>query len=401
MARSKKRSNQGFSVIRRGRRYSARFKDHRGAWQWLTAYTDADASLELARKARRLCERRAAGLPPGDELGAWVNVLDDGTRQKLMDYDVIDRRASMVTLPLVDHVREWKDSILRDGRTADHAALVAVRVTAIVDGCGAVRFADIDAEAVKDWLSRQTLSQQTRGHYVVALRAFCTWMVEHGRAAGSPVSTLRPPKVTDRRERRALSIEDLRKLIQTTEADASSGRKMTGPQRAALYHLAVESGLRADELRSLTAASFDLDADPPTVTIEAARAKNRRRHALALSGELAARLKAHLAGKLPGAAAFAVPTKTADMIRADLVRAGIPFADDAGRRFDFHALRVQCASLLARGGAHPAVAQARLRHSTIRLTMDTYTRLSASDQAAAVDAMPSLNAAKATAAKTA
>ncbi len=58
--------------------------------------------------------------------------------------------------------------------------------------------------------------------------------------------------------------------------------------------------------------------------------------------------------------------------------------------FDFHALRVQCASSLARGGAHPAVAQARMRHSTIEMTMNLYTKLGQDGQQAALDAMPKL-----------
>ena len=50
---------------------------------------------------------------------------------------------------------------------------------------------------------------------------------------------------------------------------------MTGPERAVLYQLAVETGLRARELRSLTWDSFDLDADVPTVTVRAAYSKHR------------------------------------------------------------------------------------------------------------------------------
>ena len=54
-------------------------------------------------------------------------------------------------------------------------------------------------------------------------------------------------------------------------------------QRATLYHLAAETGLRASELWSLTAASFSLDACPPTVTVQAAYTKNRRRDTLCLA----------------------------------------------------------------------------------------------------------------------
>ena len=132
---------------------------------------------------------------------------------------------------------------------------------------------------------------------------------------------------------------------------------------------------------------------PPTVRVRAAFSKRRRLDVLALSADLTARLRAELRTKATAAPAFVVPDRTADMLRADLERAGIPYAAEDGSVFDFHALRVQCATDLARGGAHPAVAKARLRHSTIELTMGTYTRLGMDDQAAALDALPRLTVA--------
>ena len=163
-------------------------------------------------------------------------------------------------------------------------------------------------------------------------------------------------------------------------------------QRATLYELAVETGFRRNELRSLTVASFKLDGDPATVTVRAGYAKNKRRDTLALSPGLASRIREHLRTKLPGAQAFNVPQRTAEMLRSDLERAGLPYVDDAGEVFDFHALRVQCATNLARGGAHPTVAQARMRHSTIKLTMDTYTRVNPGERsAAALEALPNLS----------
>jgi hypothetical protein len=78
------------------------------------------------------------------------------------------------------------------------------------------------------------------------------------------------------------------------------------------------------------------------------------------------------------------------MIRADLEAAGIPFQDDAGRVFDFHALRHQFISNLAAAGVHPKNAQILARHSTITLTMDRYTHQSVQESAAALDKLPAL-----------
>src|SRR5439155_21499853 len=82
--------------------------------------------------------------------------------------------------------------------------------------------------------------------------------------------------------------------------------------------------------------------------------------------------------------------KAAEMVRVDLDAAGIPYVDDAGRYFDFHALRGQFISMLAAAGVHPKVAQVLARHSTITLTMDYYTHLDVLDVAGALDKLPAL-----------
>lgn len=58
--------------------------------------------------------------------------------------------------------------------------------------------------------------------------------------------------------------------------------------------------------------------------------------------------------------------------------------------FDFHALRHQFISNLARGRVHVKEAQQLARHSTITLTMDCYTHLGIVDLTSALDALPAL-----------
>ena len=64
------------------------------------------------------------------------------------------------------------------------------------------------------------------------------------------------------------------------------------------------------------------------------------------------------------------------------------YKDERGRYFDFHALRGQFVSNLARAGVHPKVAQQLARHSTINLTMGSYTHLDTADLAGALQALP-------------
>jgi integrase len=61
-----------------------------------------------------------------------------------------------------------------------------------------------------------------------------------------------------------------------------------------------------------------------------------------------------------------------------------------GRVFDFHALRGQCATLLARRRVHPKIAQVILRHSDVNLTLNLYTRTDQAQKASAVTDLSAL-----------
>jgi hypothetical protein len=68
----------------------------------------------------------------------------------------------------------------------------------------------------------------------------------------------------------------------------------------------------------------------------------------------------------------------------------LKYIDDNGHYADFHALRSTFITNLSRADVSPKVAQTLARHSTINLTMNTYTTLSVMDQAAAVESLPPL-----------
>jgi len=312
---------------------------------------------------------------------------------------------------------DFEQALLDKGNTAEHARKTARRARKVLEGIKATHWRQITAGAVQAWLAEQRragLSAESSNHYLRAVKNFLNWMHKDGRAPENPIKTV--PLVNsrpDRRiERRALSAEELGWLLKTT-AKGPMRYRMTGPERALLYRLAVETGLRASELRSLTPASFDLDADPPTVTISAAYAKNRRQDRLPLKPTTARLLADFLASREPNAPALNMPhaCNVVRMFRKDLEDARqawikdarsaeqreqrersdfLAYVDDAGRRADFHALRHTFISNLARGGVHPRTAQALARHSTITLTMDRYTHTVLDDQAAALAALPDL-----------
>lgn len=402
-----KRNTDGFRVFRptykkrdggKGRtgRYHVSFKDHNQVWRRLTAFTDQSASVAFGRRVRELCDLRAAGETPRGELAAWLDGLTDEVRDKLIEWGIVGQRAMMTTLPIAEHLEEWRESLINKGTGAEHADLLKARAERVINGCAFCRYADIRPAPVERFLAKKRragLAVRTTNFYLKALQQFCRWMREADRASSLPLAKLKPlnAELDRRRVRRALTIEELVSLIQTTAAAPTRGRT-AGPERALIYQLAAETGLRANEIRTLTRASFDLDGDTPTVTVKATYSKHRDEDVLPLRMELAAKLAAHLATKLPAARAFYVPLLTAKMLQADLERAEIPDKTEAGV-IDFHSLRVTFITNLARGGVHPRIAQALARHSTVELTMKTYTKLGPAEERTGLAALPSVPAA--------
>jgi integrase len=71
-----------------------------------------------------------------------------------------------------------------------------------------------------------------------------------------------------RHERRTVSLEELRRLIDAA-ANGDPFKSMTGPMRSLCYRLAVASGLRYSEIASISPESFNWVANPVTVTVRA------------------------------------------------------------------------------------------------------------------------------------
>ena len=175
-----------------------------------------------------------------------------------------------------------------------------------------------------------------------------------------------------RHDRRALTDDELSRLIQAAE-NGKPVRGMIGHDRAILYRLAVGTGFRANEIASLMPESFDLDADPPMVTIEAGYSKHRRKDEQPIRDDLAELLRAWLRDKTPCQPVFKMPAQAADLMQADLKAARNSWLDEAcsgeergerekssflayrnsaGLVADFHALRHTFVSRLVLSGAN-------------------------------------------------
>ena len=272
------------------------------------------------------------------------------------------------------------------------------RAAAVVEGCASRYFSDITGARVQQSLAAMRdggngIGAETSNHYLASIKQLCGWMVREGRATGSPIAHLRGlnARADKRRNRRALTLAETRRVLQATR-EGPTVRGMAGTDREMLYRVALETGLRWSELRSLTRAGFDLEGNPPTVTVQAAYSKHRRDDTIPLRPGTASALKAYFARMLPAAEAFPMPEGRmgSRLLRVDLESAGIAYVDQSGRVADFHALRHTFITNLADSGVHPSVAQRLARHSDINLTMSRYTHSSLERQSEAVRQLPDI-----------
>ena len=109
-------------------------------------------------------------------------------------------------------------------------------------------------------------------------------------------------------------------LRYTVLAEATTRFEMTPKERVLLYLSAIQTGLRSNELRSLTRGRLFLDLTPPFITCKARSTKDAKDARQYIQPTLAEELKNHIAVKAPKAPVFNMPNRyeAAKMFRADL-----------------------------------------------------------------------------------
>jgi integrase len=248
------------------------------------------------------------------------------------------------------------------------------------------------AEAfLRKFATKHDLGNRTYNHYVQALDEFGTWLVNTRRAALNPFAGMkrRNAEVDIRHRRRALTTEEVARLVNSARTSNEVIQGYDGETRARIYLLSFFTALRRNEIASLTPRSFDLQSDPPTVTVEAAFSKHRRRDVLPLHPEFVAMLHVWLRDADPESplSPKLAHRKTWLMVKKDLERADIPYETPEGIA-DFHAAgRHTHITELLRNGATLPEAKELARHSDVKMTM-RYTHVGIDDRAKAVGKLP-------------
>ena len=319
-----------------------------------------------------------------------------------------------------------------------------------VKGLGWRSLRDMDRADLERWLTMRAVTPKdpkkpgsvmgARVHnaHVTAFNAFGMWCFRQGYVKTNPFAKMvkRDERADRRRIRRALTAEELRKLIdaarirpiqealrgnygksksKTMNKKVAAVKEETldrlrwlGETRAMAYWTAAATGLRWGELRSITLGAVRLDVDVPHFILQAKDEKARRGAQIPLPAGLAAELRTYLVerkkrlvghlgasvvefpGALDDVPVFEVPEQMSRIFDRDCLVAKIPKRDGAGRTVDVHALRHTFGTMLAKSGASLQVAQKAMRHSTPVLTANVYTHLGLLDVAGAVEKLPSI-----------
>jgi len=164
-------------------------------------------------------------------------------------------------------------------------------------------------------------------------------------------------------------------------------KSISGPERALIYLVACETGLRANELRLLRVN--DVNFDGMTLTVRPDVSKNDRGAVMPLKPSTANLIREHTRQKMPSSRIFSVPLQPHLMIKADLARAGIEYKTDEGTAY-FHSLRHVYATALPWAAGNVKTAQSLMRHSDPRLTLNVYTHGVPEQERAAIEALPNL-----------
>ncbi len=302
---------------------------------------------------------------------------------------------SVTTNPALDGlIQDWLDALETEGTAGTTVARRRAQVTTLLTEAKVGTWQDltaVDIRKVLDWRARRLdYNPTTYNLWLGSLQQFCRWVVRNGLADRDPLRPLRKRNghVDRRRQRRALTEEECRVLLVTTHRSRRPC-KMPGPERAWLYALMLNTGLRIGEVGRLRGADLCWTDCGAHVVVPPEVSKHRREDTIPLPRDfaLAFRELALLAGSEP---IFDLPANPSRVFKRDVADAGIARLDARGRTVDLHALRHTYVTNLVRTGAHPKVVQRLARHSTIALTMDVYSHVFTAESVRAVSGLPSL-----------
>lgn len=267
-----------------------------------------------------------------------------------------------------------------------YESIVRVRVAPRI---GKTKISDVSPSVIQGLYSELTESglsaHSVRRTHAVLHRAFAQ-AVRWGEMPRNPCDAVDPPRA-GRDEMRTLSAEQVTRLLDATRRD----------RLHAVYALAVTTGMRLGELLGLKWSDVDLDAGRLSIrrTLQRQRVGGltlcepktaQSRRTVELSRKAIAALREHRTGQLKERLATGSEWHDNDLVfanatggpldpggvsagfRVALSRADLPFVR-------FHDLRHTAATLCLLSGVHVKYVSEMLGHTSVVITLDTYSHI--------------------------
>jgi len=351
------------------------FNDRGGTRRRLKAYTHKNESVKLGLEIETVMNNNGKLKTDADK--RWFTDLMPRIQSNLIEWNVVDGRNTTdhLTTPLSEHLKVFIETRRSNACNERYIANTDSSISRTLEGCGFKMFSDIDAPVVENFLARGRgdtgYSEGTYNGHLRAIKIFTKWLCDERQLTPDPLARIKLVKQVEiRKNRRPLSADEKSRLLSATRNGEHRGR-MSAEARYLVYRIASECGLRYSEIKALKVLSFDFDANPCTVRIEAENTKGKQADYLPLNNITAAEIKSYLSGMNATEKAFDLPrsTRAAVMIRLDLKVAGIPHRNEAGQDIDFHSLRHTFITDLFLAGVPAVVVQRLARHQDLKTTM--------------------------------
>jgi len=365
---------RGSDKKRKGSAYYISYTDHTGKRCTTKGYSDKGLTQQLAARLEHEAKLRRDGLVDAE-----------------MEHCRDVRQA-----PIKTHLATFERALQSRANTTRYVSLIVHRIEFILKGAEIDTLENLTGERVQDYLTtlrtERHYGARTYNHYLQAIDGFSRWLVQTKRLTTNPLlGVARLNTAVDvRHKRRALTADEVSRLIASAEQSGKDIQTYSGDLRGKLYLFSYMTGLRRRELSKLTSESFDLNAVPPTLTIEAAASKHRKLDVLPLHPNLVELLRQWLPTLAENERLFPKleRKRTWFMVKKDLERAGIPYRTKEGVA-DFHAAgRHSYVTALLKSGVTLPEARELARHSDVRMTM-RYTHIGIEDQSRALARLPS------------
>jgi site-specific recombinase XerC len=234
------------------------------------------------------------------------------------------------------------------GKSRAALAKLAAKKGIVGEGAGRARkFTREQALALVEHRNRG-LSHRTVNGHLQALKSFCRWAKAKRLIPAIPEFPKRLREDTDRRLiRRAITLVELRTLVESTKKTGVEYLGLSPKLRAGLYLVAFRTLLRARALRELRAEDCHLDDPTPWINVRAETDKAGVQRRIPITDQETVKALAELIRETPKRKPiFPIPAQMATVMRRDLVAAGIEPENEHGC-VDVHALRHSGASHLA------------------------------------------------------